>query len=196
MFACILCFFSSWFHTYMAHLLDVLCTIKNGLPHGSPSTPFTVQVKLCPAHEESRITESKEKTMFLTLVSSLGPLGYGPAMMICCLGKSGKSERTFGPKQLDLLFPDLSVPQELPDEPLFKDNLDFIPQAARGETEWKGGWTGMPWGKGFVQPASFMWDMGACLKLQNMIENPRLWKILESSEVLVHTCSLVSHWNF
>ncbi|CAK9078961.1 U4/U6.U5 tri-snRNP-associated protein 2 (Inactive ubiquitin-specific peptidase 39) (SAD1 homolog) (U4/U6.U5 tri-snRNP-associated 65 kDa protein) (65K) [Durusdinium trenchii] len=45
-----------------------------------------VQVKLCPAHEESRITESKEKTMFMTL--------------------------------------------ELPDEPLFKDNLDFIPQAA------------------------------------------------------------------
>lgn len=44
----------------------------------------------------------------------------------------------------------------------------------------------MPWGKGFVQPASFMWDMGACLKLQNMIENPRLWKILESSE---STCS-------
>ncbi|CAK9019985.1 unnamed protein product [Durusdinium trenchii] len=43
-----------------------------------------VQVKLCPAHEESRITESKEKTMFMTL--------------------------------------------ELPDEPLFKDNLDFIPQ--------------------------------------------------------------------
>ncbi|CAE7350260.1 Usp39 [Symbiodinium sp. CCMP2592] len=43
-----------------------------------------VQVKLCPAHEESRITESKEKTVFLTL--------------------------------------------ELPDEPLFKDNLDFIPQ--------------------------------------------------------------------
>lgn len=41
-------------------------------------------MKLCPAHEESRITESKEKTLFLTL--------------------------------------------ELPDEPLFKDNLDFIPQ--------------------------------------------------------------------
>ena len=26
-----------------------------------------MQVKLCPAHEESRITESKEKTVFLTL---------------------------------------------------------------------------------------------------------------------------------
>ena len=116
-----------------------------------------------------------------------------PAMRICCLGKSwkvmeshGKSESP-GPKQLDLsCFQIFPVPQELPDEPLFKDNLDFIPQAARGETEWKGGWTGMPWGKGFVQPASFMWDMGACLKLQNMIENPRLWKILESSE---STCS-------
>ena len=27
------------------------------------------QVKLCPAHEESRITESKEKTVFLTLAA-------------------------------------------------------------------------------------------------------------------------------
>jgi U4/U6.U5 tri-snRNP-associated protein 2 len=43
-----------------------------------------VQVKLCPATDEARITESKEKTLFMTL--------------------------------------------ELPDEPLFKDNLDFIPQ--------------------------------------------------------------------
>lgn len=123
----------------MAHLLDVLCTIKNRLPHGSPSTPFTVQVKLCPAHEESRITESKEKTMFLTLVSSLGPLGYGPAMMICCLGKSWKVMES--PKGLSArnssicCFQIFPVPQELPDEPLFKDNLDFIPQAARGETE-------------------------------------------------------------
>lgn len=43
-----------------------------------------VQVKLCPATDEARIIESKEKTLLLTL--------------------------------------------ELPDEPLFKDNLDFIPQ--------------------------------------------------------------------
>merc|ERR1719235_108426 len=42
-----------------------------------------VQVKLCPATDEARIIESKEKTLLLTL--------------------------------------------ELPDEPLFKDNLDFIP---------------------------------------------------------------------
>jgi len=43
-----------------------------------------VQVKLCPATDEARVIESKEKTMILTL--------------------------------------------ELPDEPLFKDNMDFIPQ--------------------------------------------------------------------
>mmetsp|Transcript_8000 Transcript_8000/g.22516 ORF Transcript_8000/g.22516 Transcript_8000/m.22516 type:complete len:519 (+) Transcript_8000:108-1664(+) len=43
-----------------------------------------VQVKLCPATDEARIIESKEKTLLLTL--------------------------------------------ELPDEPLFKDNFDFIPQ--------------------------------------------------------------------
>lgn len=43
-----------------------------------------VQVKLCPATDEAKVVESKEKTLFLTL--------------------------------------------ELPDEPLFKDNLDFIPQ--------------------------------------------------------------------
>lgn len=43
-----------------------------------------VQVKLCSATDEARITESKEKTLLLTL--------------------------------------------ELPEEPLFKDNLDFIPQ--------------------------------------------------------------------
>eukprot|EP00928_Gymnodinium_smaydae_P079284 TRINITY_DN63252_c0_g1_i1.p1 TRINITY_DN63252_c0_g1~~TRINITY_DN63252_c0_g1_i1.p1 ORF type:complete len:571 (-),score=140.58 TRINITY_DN63252_c0_g1_i1:103-1629(-) len=43
-----------------------------------------VQVKLCPATDEARVIESKEKTLLLTL--------------------------------------------ELPDEPLFKDNHDFIPQ--------------------------------------------------------------------
>jgi len=43
-----------------------------------------VQVKCCPATDEARVTESKERTVLLTL--------------------------------------------ELPDEPLFKDNLDFIPQ--------------------------------------------------------------------
>jgi len=43
-----------------------------------------VQVKMCPATDETRVTESKEKTLLFTL--------------------------------------------ELPDEPLFKDNLDFIPQ--------------------------------------------------------------------
>eukprot|EP00933_Yihiella_yeosuensis_P081375 TRINITY_DN94979_c0_g1_i1.p1 TRINITY_DN94979_c0_g1~~TRINITY_DN94979_c0_g1_i1.p1 ORF type:complete len:515 (-),score=102.08 TRINITY_DN94979_c0_g1_i1:120-1664(-) len=43
-----------------------------------------VQVKLCPANDEARVTESKEKTIMLSM--------------------------------------------DLPDEPLFKDNVDFIPQ--------------------------------------------------------------------
>lgn len=39
---------------------------KRGSPLPSESARRR-QVKLCPAHEESRITESKEKTMFMTL---------------------------------------------------------------------------------------------------------------------------------
>ena len=113
-------------------------------------------------------------------------LGIWPCHDDLLFGKVMESPKVQARNSSICCFQIFPVPQELPDEPLFKDNLDFIPQAARGETEWKGVWTGMPWGKGFVQPASFMWDMGACLKLQNMIENPRLWKILESSE---STCS-------
>ena len=95
------------------------------------------QVKLCPAHEESRIMESKEKTMFLTLVSSLGDDAPGDLIRfaVWVMERYGKSERKKGPKQLETLSIETVLSQELPDEPLFKDNLDFIPQAARGE--WK-----------------------------------------------------------
>lgn len=45
------------------------------------------KVKLCPAHEESRITESKEKTMFMTLVGSLqGELLH--TGLLCAAGDS------------------------------------------------------------------------------------------------------------
>jgi len=72
--------FFSWLMSYLHKKLKA----KDGGSLIQDVFQGEVQVKLCPATDEARVIESKEKTMLLTL--------------------------------------------ELPDEPLFKDNLDFIPQ--------------------------------------------------------------------
>lgn len=72
--------FFSWLMNYLHKKLKA----KDGSSMIYDVFQGEVQVKLCPATDEARVIESKEKTMLLTL--------------------------------------------ELPDEPLFKDNLDFIPQ--------------------------------------------------------------------
>ena len=74
------------------------------------------------------------------------------------------------------------LPQELPDEPLFKDNLDFIPQAARGE--WKR--NVCHGGRDFFN-RQVWWHGG--LSLWNICANPMLWN-LESFE-LVPSCSIL-----
>lgn len=70
----------SWLMSYLHRKLKA----KDGSSLINDVFQGEVQVKLCPATDEARVIESKEKTLLLTL--------------------------------------------ELPDEPLFKDNLDFIPQ--------------------------------------------------------------------
>jgi len=70
----------SWLMSYLHRKLKA----KDGSSLVNDVFQGEVQVKLCPATDEARVIESKEKTLLLTL--------------------------------------------ELPDEPLFKDNLDFIPQ--------------------------------------------------------------------
>jgi U4/U6.U5 tri-snRNP-associated protein 2 len=72
--------FFSWLMTYLHRKTKA----KDGSSMIHDVFQGEVQVRMCPANDEARITESKEKSMLLTL--------------------------------------------ELPDEPLFKDNLDFIPQ--------------------------------------------------------------------
>lgn len=58
----------------------------NAVKADSLPLPITSQVKLCPAHEESRITESKEKTMFLTLVISSDAVVDQERYIVCrCL---------------------------------------------------------------------------------------------------------------
>mmetsp|Transcript_113431 Transcript_113431/g.366970 ORF Transcript_113431/g.366970 Transcript_113431/m.366970 type:complete len:514 (-) Transcript_113431:58-1599(-) len=72
--------FFSWLMSYLHKKLKA----KDGSSMIHDVFQGEVQVKMCPATDEARIVESKEKTILMTL--------------------------------------------ELPDEPLFKDNLDFIPQ--------------------------------------------------------------------
>mmetsp|Transcript_43283 Transcript_43283/g.70062 ORF Transcript_43283/g.70062 Transcript_43283/m.70062 type:complete len:514 (+) Transcript_43283:47-1588(+) len=72
------------FFTWLMGYLHKKCKTKSGGSLVHDVFQGEVQVKLSPAADEARVTESKEKTLMLSL--------------------------------------------HLPDEPLFKDNLDFIPQ--------------------------------------------------------------------